>query len=56
MAKSTIMTPTVILFTYGFFTSLSLAGVSIVIHNSILIDKASKELEEEPFLERMRWL
>jgi hypothetical protein len=49
------MTPTVIFIIYGFFTGLSLAGVLIVVRNSFIIDKASKELEEEPFLERMRW-
>ncbi len=50
------MTPTVIFLIYGFFALLSLGGVSIVIRNSSIIDKASKQLEEEPFLERIRWL
>ena len=50
------MAPNVIFIIYGFFASLSLAGVAIVIHNSLLIDQAAKELEEEPFLEKMLWL
>jgi hypothetical protein len=49
------MTPHVIFIIYGVFASLSLAGVSIVIRNSSKIDRAAKELEEEPFLEHMRW-
>ena len=55
-AKSAGMAPNVIFIIYGFFASLSLAVVAIVIHNSLLIDQAAKELEEEPFLEKMRWL
>lgn len=50
------MTPNVIFIIYGVFASLSIAGVSVVIRNSSKIDKALKDLEEEPFLEQMRWL
>jgi hypothetical protein len=49
------MTPHVIFTIYGVFASLSLAGVSMVIRNSSKIDRATRELEEEPFLEHMRW-
>lgn len=56
MAKIAGMTPTVIFIIYGFLASLSLAGVSIVIRNSFIIDKAAKELEEEPLPEKMHWL
>jgi hypothetical protein len=49
------MTPSVIIITYGFFATLLIAGVSIVIRNSLFIDKATKELDEKPCPDNMYW-